>query len=612
MRIVWIFILLLSALSLKGNDNSMPKNDSLDVVHVKKNPELFYDSLALKASRHKFTKWLYDWMISSEIKTDSSDLISYEYYKSFENKTINSISIKSLDVFGPDFVDTSKTTGIWIEQFANKLHSKSNLYVIRKNLWIKVGQPLDPNLVMDNERLLRSLPYLKDVRIFMKPQQFNDDLVDILILTKDVFSFGVSGNMGDIKHGELEIYDKNILGIGHEIGTKFIAHTDKTPHLGIEAYYAINNLKGNFINFSAGYANNFLRKGFFVSFERDFLRPRSVYAGGLTVLRNFRSDRINSNDKVTVDFPLNYLFLDSWYGRRLKLGINPNDNRFQMTLSGRIRYASFYDRPLPDINNKQYFANSTFYLGSLSFSRRSYVRDYLVYSYGITEDIPKGYLHELVLGYDQNEFGDRWYTHAYLSSGNLFNRKSFYFFTSVGLSAFWKPDGVEQGMADFKLNFISPLFNVWNTQSRQFIKLNYTLGINRFDIEELLLRNQDGIRGFGSKIGKGKQRITLNVENVFFQKRSVLNFQTAFFSFFDVGIVGPANQSVFKQNYYGGVGLGIRIRNESLIFKTIQIRLAYYPNHPSDVSSMGFILEEVSKTRFYSFQPRGPEPLRFE
>ncbi|HAQ18709.1 MAG TPA: hypothetical protein DCR40_05660 [Prolixibacteraceae bacterium] len=590
----------------------MLKKDSLEVLIVKDNPELFYDSLQVKASRHKITKWLYDWMIRSENKTDSSNLLSYEYYKTFENKTIGSITIKSLDVFGPDFTDTSKTTGIWIEQMANKLHSKSNLSVIRKNLWIKEGQPLDPNLVMDNERLLRSLPYLKDVRIIIKSRPFNNDLVDILILTKDVFSFGLSGNLEDIKHGEIGIYDKNILGIGHEIGTKLIAHTYKTPHIGIEAYYAINNLKGNFINFSAGYANNFLRKGFFVSFERDFLRPRSVYAGGLTVLRNFRSDRLNLNDFVRVDFPLNYLFFDSWYGRRLMLGINRADSRFQMTLSGRIRYVSFYDRPVPDLNNNQFFANSTFYLGSLSFSKRSYVRDYLVYSYGITEDIPKGYLHELVFGYDRNEFGDRWYSHVYLSTGNLFINKPYYFFSSFGLGTFWKSDGVEQGMADFKINFISPLFNIWNVRTRQFIKLNYTLGINRFEIEYLLLKNRDGIRGFGSKIGKGKQRVTLNVENVFFQERAILNFRTAFFSFFDVGIVGPDDQSIFKQSYYAGVGLGLRIRNENLIFKTIQIRLAFYPNHPSDVGSMGFLLEEVSKTRFYSFQPRGPEPLRFE
>lgn len=612
MRLMWITFLILSALSLKGKDIPMLKNDSLGVVIVKNSPELFYDSLAMKASRHKVTKWLYNWVICTENQTVNGDLSSYEYYKTFENKTIGSISIKSLDVFGPDFTDTAKITNIWLEKWANKLHSKSNLYVIRKNLWIKEGQELDPDLIMDNERLLRSLPYLKDVRIIIKLHPFNDNMVDILILTKDVFSLGISGNIGSINKGEIGIYDKNILGVGHEIGTKLIAHTDLTPHIGFEAYYAINNVKGGFFDFSAGYTNTYLREGMFFSFERDFLRPQSVYAGGLTFLRSFRSDRINLSDHVLIDYPLDYLFLDTWYGRRLKRATNPNDSRFQINISGRVRYTSFYDRPQPDNDGNQFFANSTFYLGSLSFSRRSYVRDYLIYSYGITEDIPKGYLHELVFGYDHNEFGDRWYSHLYLSTGNLFKNKPFYFFTSFGLGTFWKPDGAEQGMADLKINYISPLFQVWRNQSRQFIKLNYTLGINRFEIEDLLLRNSDGIRGFGSRIGKGKQRLTLNVENVFFQKRSILNFQTAFFSFFDAGIVGPANESIFKQSYYAGLGLGLRIRNENLIFKTIQIRLAYYPNHPSDVSSIGFILDEVSKNRFYSFQPRGPEPLSFE
>lgn len=612
MKIAWVIIILLSSLSLVGNNVIMQRNDSLDMVMSKHKSELFYDSLGTKASRHRVTRWLYKRMITYPKGLDDKDLLSYEYYHSFEKKIIGSITIKSLDVFGPDLNDTTQTTDIWLEKVANKLHSKSNLYVIRKNLWIKEGQTLDPNLLMDNERLLRSLPYLKDVRIIIEPRMFNDDLVDILILTKDIFSFGLSGGIGDINNGEIGIYDKNILGIGHEIRTTLVGHTALTPHIGVDAFYAINNVKGNFVNFSAGYSNTYLRNGFFVSFERDFLRPQSVYAGGLSALRSFRADRINLNDNVTIEYPLDFILLDGWYGRKINLGINPTDRRFQTTLSGRVRYTSFYDRPSPDIKNNQYFANSTFYLGSLSFSHRSYVRDHLVYSYGLTEDIPKGYLHELVFGYDHNEFGDRWYSHLFLSTGNLFKNQPFYLYTSLGVGSYWRKSYAEPGMIDFKLNFISPLFKVWNVQARQFVKLNYTIGINRFEIEDLLLRNNSGIRGFRSRIEKGKQRLTLNMESVFFQKKSILNFQSALFSFFDVGIVGPEDQSIFKQDYFAGIGVGLRIRNENLIFKTIQLRLAFYPNHPSDVSSFGFILDEVSKSRFYNFQPRGPEPLKFE
>ncbi|MFA5328246.1 MAG: hypothetical protein WC384_10695 [Prolixibacteraceae bacterium] len=612
MKIVWIILLLVSPLSLTANSISTQKKDSIVNVAEPNNPAVFYDSLAVKASKYRFTKWIYGTVICSARDTTNKELLSYQYYNSFKDKIIGTITIKSLKVFGPDFNDTSKTTNVWIEKTANKLHSKSNLYVIHKNLWIKEGQTLDPNLVMDNERLLRSLPYLKDVRIIIQPRELNPDVVDILILTQDVFSFGIKGGVGSIHRGELGIYDKNILGIGHEFGTNVVAHTDQTPHVGFETYYAVNNVMGKFINFSAYYANTYLHQESFISLERDFLRPQSVYAGGLTAIRSYRSDRTYTSPNVISPEGLNYLYLDGWYGRRLKLGINPNDSRFQMTLSGRIRYTSFYDRPLPDANNRQFFANNTLYLGGLTFSKRSYVRDYLVYSYGIIEDIPKGYLHELVFGYDHNEFGDRWYTHLFLSTGNLFNHKPFYLYTSLGMGSFWKPSGLEEGMIDAKINFISTLFNVWNVQARQFIKLNYTLGINRFDMENLLLQNSDGIRGFGSHLGKGQQRLTLNVENVFFQKKSILNFQSSIFSFFDIGIVGPSDESVFKQNYYAGIGVGLRIRNENLIFKTIQLRLAYYPNHPSDVNAIGFILDGVSKSRFYSFQPKGPEPLKYE
>ena len=612
MKIVWITLMLLYSLSLSGKVICMHKNDSSYISNPDANNELFYDSLEVKASRHRVTKWLYGTMVSSVKDTVNKNLQSYEYYKRFQNKIIGSISIRSLRVFGPTFDDTLRTTNIWLEKAANKLHSKSDMYVIRKNLWIKEGQAVDPELMMDNERLLRSLPYLKDVRIVLTPQLLNNNLVDVLILTQDVFSFGITGGIGNIKNGELGIYDKNILGVGHEAGLSIVAHTDQSPHIGFESYYAVNNIMGNFIDFSTRYANTYQHQELFVSLQRDFLRPQSVYAGGLTALRSFRTDRVYLNSNVTTNYPLDYIYLDGWYGRRLKLGINPNDSRFQMTLSGRVRHTHFYDRPLPDSNNDQYFTNSQFYLGSLSFSHRSYIRDHLVYSYGITEDIPKGYLCELVFGLDHNELHDRWYSHVFLSTGDLFKNKPFYLYTSLGVGSFFNQSHIEQGMADLKVDFISPLFSVWNVKARQFIKLNYTYGFNRFEIENLYLLNNNGIRGFGSRIEKGKQRLTLNIENVFFQKKSFLNFQSALFSFFDIGIVGPSEQSIFKQSYYAGLGIGLRIRNENLVFKTIQLRLAYYPNHPSDVHSIGFILDGVSKTRFYNFQPRGPEPLRFE
>jgi hypothetical protein len=612
MRILAILFLIIWSVSLKGMGISAFKHDSLRTSALKKSPELFYDSLQTRASRHKFTRWLYHRLICQARDTvNTREVLSYEYYKSFGNRTIGTIRIKSLDVFGPDFDDTTRVAKVGIERLANKLHSKSNVNVIRKNLWIKEGQQLDPDLLMDNERLLRSLPYLKDVRFVLTPRPDNGNVVDVLILTKDVFSFGLTGSIGNINKGDFGVYDKNILGVGHDVGIRMVAHTNKTPHIGFETYYAINNVMGNFIDASAGYANTWQKQEVSLSLQRDFLRPQSVYAGGITLLRTFRSNQLNSSDVVVNDSNLNFIYLDGWYGRSLRLGLHPNDSRFQMTLAGRVRYTSFFARPAPDSLNNQYFANSTFYLAGLSFSQRSYIRDHLVYSYGITEDIPKGYLHELVFGYDHNEFGDRWYSHLFLSSGNIFRKQPFYFYASLGIGSFWRKTGLEQGIIDFKTNFISPLFHIRSIQSRQFVTMNYTFGINRFNDEFLLLSNPDGIRGFGSHVGKGQQRLTLKIENVFFQNTAFYNFKSAFFTFFDLGVIGSPDKVIFADDYYAGIGVGLRIRNENLIFKTIQLRLAFYPYHPSDVSAVGFILDEVSKSSFYSFQPRGPEPLKF-
>jgi len=612
MRFMIFIHVLFSSLCLFGEETMVLKNDSIEINSKSKDPNIFYDSLAIKSSRNKVTDLMYNLLITTPAQTQNVDLISYEYYKRYQNMIINSIRIKALDVFGPSLLDTAKTTDLWIEKTANKIHTKSNLNVIQKNLWIKEGHPFDPELMMDNERLLRSLSYLQDVRIIITQNATNENKIDILVITKDVFSFGVSASAKSINSGSIGLYDQNILGRGHEIGVKIIGHTVETPNVGFDVYYKVNNIGGNFFDFSSGYMNNYISQGFFVNTNRDFLRPQTVYAGGITALRNFRSNRIGLQDVVVTEYPLDYVYLDLWYGRRLKRQIKPNDSRFQINISGKFRYAYFYDRPGPDSVNNQYFSNSLLTLGSISFSQRSYVRDLLVYSYGITEDVPKGYLHELVFGYDKNENGNRFYSHAFFSTGNLFRSQPFYLYSSFGIGSYWNKSGPEQGLIDFKVNYISDLYHFRNIKSRFFFKANYTQGINRYDIESLNLSTRNGIRGFSRNTGNGQQRLTFSFENVFFLKKQFLNFQTALFTFYDFALIGDSGEKIFKEDYYSGLGIGIRVRNEHLVFKTIQFRLTFYPNHPDGLSPFGYLIDGVPKTRFYSFQPNEPNVLRFE
>jgi len=65
MKIAWFFLILLTSFSLQGKENIMLNTDTTEVVVLSNNPKSFYDSLEIKASRHRFTKWVYGHILRS-------------------------------------------------------------------------------------------------------------------------------------------------------------------------------------------------------------------------------------------------------------------------------------------------------------------------------------------------------------------------------------------------------------------------------------------------------------------------------------------------------------------------------------------------------------------
>ena len=573
--------------------------------------EILPDSITDKIKKSGFTRFVYERIVSE--KNQSKELFDqYERLESLEGKKIASITIKQLDIFGPTFEDTSKVTNVGIEKFANTVHTRTSERIIQKNILFHVGDELDPERILENERIIRLLPFIKDVRIRAKVSNMDTSYVEMTVITKDVFAFGMRARFRSVDSGEIEMYNQNIWGAGHQIAAAAVTSVDEEPNVGFEASYSINNIRGHFVNLSLAYANTYRREGVLLDAEKQFLRTSTKWGGGLEFYRLLSADRFYENEALLLMGPLDYRSFDAWAGYAFQVGGNTAQDNLQLVLSGRYRNLNFYDRPEPGEDNKQFFSNSDFYLISIGLARRYYIRDHHILGYGITEDIPKGFLHEFVLGFDDNENTDRWYSHLYFSSGNLINYKPSYMFLSVGLGSFFSANRMEQGQFELNWNYISRQFRMGAQLGRQFLKLRYVYGVNRFDQENLTLKNRYGIRGFYSDEAVGQQRLLLSAETVVFQRKSILNFNFAFFGFADLGIIGSADKNIFTQNYYAGIGGGIRLRNENLIFRTIQLRLSFYPGHPADASGFGFSLRELSGTDFYSFQPRKPEPLQYK
>ena len=576
-----------------------------------KNGEHFYDSLKVKASQRKITQWFYKLLVTPPRPYVDRKELALNYYGKLKGKVISEIHIKSLDVFGPTFQDTTKTASSWLERTANYIHTKSNLKTIERMLLFKVGDPVDPELLYENERIIRALPYIKEITFMLEQDSIYPGLVNVTVLTKDRFSFGASGSVNGIESAAFELYNQNVFGIGHEISVRFVGHTNKQPYLGVETFYRIKNINGSFLDASVGYLNTYENEGFEFLANKSFFTPSVKWGYGATLLRIYSSDRIFEDDPVTTKTPLNLVYYAAWGGRSFQIKKDQPENA-QVVLAAGINIEEFYERPLPETNDNPYFANRKFLLSGITFTQRRYVQDELVYSYGITEDIPEGFKNEIVYGYDFNEFGNRHYAHLLLSNGNLLINRSGYIYLEGDIGGYFNKKGYEQGQFNAKLYFISKQINAGRKRFRLFARTDYTIGFNRKYPEYLTLNREESIRGFSSNEVFGQQRLRLNLEYVLFLRKELYKFNMAVFGFADIGVIGSRNKFLLAQQYYSGLGIGIRLHNENLVLKTFHLRLAFYPYPPSDMSFVGFVFQEQSKKQFYSFEPKQPLPIPFQ
>ena len=187
----------------------------IDQDTLRQKQALFYDSLRHKASQKRLTRMIYDALISPPRPYLDKKALTLNYYHQLDGKLISEINIKSLNVFGPNFEDTTKKADSWLERTANNIHTKSNLNSISKLLLFKVGDFVDAELIYENERIIRSLPYIKDVRFILEQDSIYEGLVNVTVLTQDRFSFGVSGGVeGTEAAGRSSRCDHTHYGLG--------------------------------------------------------------------------------------------------------------------------------------------------------------------------------------------------------------------------------------------------------------------------------------------------------------------------------------------------------------------------------------------------------------
>lgn len=567
---------------------------------------IFLDSLKKKASRNLLTKKIYDIVVintGSFSKKDNRGT-SEEAYTGFSGKRIRKIEIRRLNVFGADINNPDAYNPEKSQNLLNKTHINTSERIIRKNLLFSEGDTLSAIALSDNERILRGLSFIDDARINVVP--VSGDEVDIIVITKDVYSLGGSYEPASgLKKGTISVFEKNVLGMGHGLGISMPFDTNVPDSPGFGFNYIIDNIARSFINMKLFYNEGLGQKFYGIDISRILVSSATKYAGGISIRHMDEKVDIKTPDMPE---PFRYNLQDYWLARSFLL--NKEDVK-RIIIASRYTNNNVFDRPfiLPD--SYHYLQKYRIILSSIAFSVQKYYKANLIYGYGRTEDIPYGGLLKVTVGREINEFKKRNYAGSEISYSSLI-RNFGYLHASAGLASYITDHHTEQGILSVRLKYFSNLLPVGRNMIRTFIRADYTRGFDRNIEEHLNYFSDNGFSGFRNDSVSGLQRMTLNFESVVFSQTNHYGFRFAFFGFADFSALSGTNQILGNGTILSGLGLGIRIRNDNLVFNTFQIRLGFFPDAPS-YSRINYITvsgEQLLKPENFESGPPSMIPFR--
>lgn len=586
------------------------------VVHQNgsENKKDFYARMQSNSEKNYVTRKLYGLIFrkqNAEIagrvfsKTDAT-----EKFRAFSEKKIKSIEFVGLNAFGQSVYDSTLKPNTWVEKSANRIHIKSARFLIKNNLLFKEGDYLNPVDFAESEQLLRSQDFIQDANIVV---ECSDDTsyVDIKVITKDAWSIGLDYRYGNQYSSQLQLYDKNLGGLGVYLSSNMYYDSRKSTLFGRKYELSVSNIGGSFVDGSVWERRGQGYESYSFNAKRDFYASKAHYGGGASYVKSrepysFRT--IDTTQKIS------YNGYDYWIGRSFRVS-RKDVLKSPHNLVIAFRYISKYysQRPLVSEKNNYFFHDKEYYLIGLSLSKQELFRANLIYSLGSTEDIPTGFRVHFTSGLEDGEFENRYYF------GNEFSAAELtpwgYIFSSARMGGFLTTDNqIQQVTTNIRTTYFSNLFSFRNLELRQFIKVDYTRGISRFfgEGESIFLDDRNGIRGLSSRTMNGTSRLVLNLETVAFSPLYIYGFRFAFYCFGDFGVIGSSTDYLIGNQSFSGFGIGVRIRNENLVLNAISIRLGYYPILPSNADVAYWLITGQQRTRFENFRPQEPQIVPFE
>ena len=521
--------------------------------------------------------------------------------KSYTGKRINSIIIEQHDFLTSIDSKDSKMKDLF-SKIGNRLQSNSKSRAIKENLFFKEWDVFDPSIIAYNEKWLRDLSYIQDAKIMAMITPYDTNQVDIIVVTKDLFSYGGEVLLNNKDAYSAKLNNINLLGSGNSFQIIQNFENERKPKSGWGYDLGLSNILGTFISVNAGvnqFGNNLVNNDLsarknYISVQRPILHPNSKWLGGMEYLETVNENVFPGKWDSIFDQQLNYNLKhkDIWVGHQLtKNKKQTNLNQYRQFIQYRHLENNFKERPIDyllqlDRNYQNLKANFLSY----TLVRQSVYRTRYLYGLGRYEDLPIGQSLTWTTGQYKIE-QDRSAYLGFKFEQHKLSKKENYTHIIANIASSY----INQSLQDIrflssleqfsKLKYLNNGFGY-----REIINLSFTQTLRNKYNESLRMNSIYGIPQLNKEQIKGGTRISSNWETVFYNNRALWGFKSAPFVFGNITYIRTMGDPIQKGDIYTAIGSGLRVRNENLVFGTIELKGCYFPRTNQQLSPWNFSL----------------------
>jgi len=610
-KIALLLIVLLAAINSHAQQGrAIDTADLLDRVNV--NTRNKFINNIFQDAVNSLRKGAEDTVDQEEVLIEKSE----ERFKRHEGKIIRYIYVQRFG-FERTFTDTANRISYFGTKILNLLHTDTKEFVIRQNLFIKEDTRLNAYQLADNERYLRTLNFIQDARIFTKSVRGSRDSVDIIVITKDLFTITGVVDVSGTNSAKVRLAENNLAGMAQRVQGTMLWENNRNPRSGYEFLYSKSNIGGSFVDGTIMYSQidggrsdgSEPEEAISLRFERPLVSPLSHIAGGIEVSYNQSANVYNEPDSLFYNYRYNYY--DGWAGYNLGTSrfsevSDYSNKRMRTFVSARYFKADFKNVPLQVGENFDPVYNTReAILGQVTLFKQDFYKLNYIYGFGSTEDVPTGYSISLTAGWHKQLDLERPYA-GFQIEHYLVTPRGGFVNASFKIGGFLHDKTIQDASTLASVNFFTRLFTANRLKIREYAKFSFTQLNERLTYEPLRLNNTYGLNEFSTDSVYGNKRISIYSETILYTQRKLFGFRFAPFVFGDFSLIAPEGQDFKQSDIYTGIGAGLRTRNENLVLGTIELKAIYFPRTIQDIPSFRVMVSSDLQYRYKTNFVRAP------